>query len=381
MSKKYDLAGLTFGKLTVIDKLGSAPRSGGRTEIKWKCVCDCGNEVIASTANLNNGKCIQCYQCAHDLTGLKRRQDLTGETYGKLTVKKMLYNYNNTNKTKCLCDCECGKTDVIKDPYSIKTGKISSCGCIKGISQRKLMTGKTFGRLTVVEEIFTDPQHHKVRCVCSCGTEIVVARGDVMSGHTNSCGCLQADAIRLFKDVDYTGYISDYGIEIIDKYGKNNKGQTLWNCKCGICGNIFQEIPARIKCNHIRSCGCIVRSSREIFIDNYLNDNNIQHICQYKFDDCKSKNGYRLRFDFGVFDININLLFLIEYDGKQHFEPVDLFGGEDAYIDTVERDIIKNKYCKEHNIILLRIQYTYTEQEIIDAINNTLESVTTTGVA
>ena len=118
MSKKYDLAGLTFGKLTVIDKLGSAPRSGGRTEIKWKCVCDCGNEVIASTANLNNGKCIQCYQCAHDLTGLKRRQDLTGETYCKLTVKKMLYNYNNTNKTKCLCDCECGKTDVIKEIHN-----------------------------------------------------------------------------------------------------------------------------------------------------------------------------------------------------------------------------------------------------------------------
>ena len=47
----------------------------------------------------------------------------------------------------------------------------------------------------------------------------------------------------------------------------------------------------------------------------------------------------------------------IEYDGKQHYEINTYFGGYESFIDTKIRDTIKNIYCRENNIKLLRITY------------------------
>ena len=81
---------------------------------------------------------------------------------------------------------------------------------------------------------------------------------------------------------------------------------------------------------------------------------NISYIPQYTFNDCI----YRLplRFDFAIFN-NSKLLYLIEYDGKQHCEPVDYFGGQDGFELTKKRDSIKNEYCKHNNIDLIRIPF------------------------
>lgn len=56
MSKANELAGQRFGRLTVIERAGSTP--GGVS--KWKCICDCGNIVIASCGNLKNGHTKSC---------------------------------------------------------------------------------------------------------------------------------------------------------------------------------------------------------------------------------------------------------------------------------------------------------------------------------
>ena len=60
-----------------------------------------------------------------------------------------------------------------------------------------------------------------------------------------------------------------------------------------------------------------------------------------------------LPFDFYIPDLNIT----IEYDGRQHYEIIDYFGGLDGFIDTKIRDTIKTIYCKENNIKLIRIPY------------------------
>ena len=59
------------------------------------------------------------------------------------------------------------------------------------------------------------------------------------------------------------------------------------------------------------------------------------------------------RFDFYIRKLNL----IIEYDGQQHFEPVEKFGGQDAFKRTQYRDDIKNKYCLENGINLIRIPY------------------------
>ena len=82
-----------------------------------------------------------------------------------------------------------------------------------------------------------------------------------------------------------------------------------------------------------------------------LKNNNIEYVREYYYDDCKNIN--YLRFDFFLPKINT----LIEYDGRQHFESVSIFGGDEALKITQNNDKIKNEYCKKNRIPLLRISY------------------------
>ena len=70
----------------------------------------------------------------------------------------------------------------------------------------------------------------------------------------------------------------------------------------------------------------------------------------------------------------------IEYDGKQHYVPIDYFGGEVAFREQVESDALKNQKCKENGFTLFRLKYDYSDddfydlcvqiQEIINSKNN-----------
>ena len=55
--------------------------------------------------------------------------DLTGQTFGRLTVIKRVENAKN-NKAQWLCQCSCGKQKIIKSSNLIR-GATRSCGCIK----------------------------------------------------------------------------------------------------------------------------------------------------------------------------------------------------------------------------------------------------------
>jgi very-short-patch-repair endonuclease len=91
-----------------------------------------------------------------------------------------------------------------------------------------------------------------------------------------------------------------------------------------------------------------------------------------KFDNCKGKRRV-LSFDFYLPKQNM----LIEYDGRQHFMPVNFYGCSDekaqkTYFDSKQNDAIKDKYCIENNIQLIRIPYTIknVEQYLKNNINN-----------
>ena len=105
--------------------------------------------------------------------------------------------------------------------------------------------------------------------------------------------------------------------------------------------------------SHLNGSGCPLcnASKGESMIEQVLNNRDIIYIRQYTFNDCLNKRA--LLFDFYLSDFNI----CIEYDGKQHFEPIEYFGGEEAFNKRIIRDEIKNNYCKDNNIKLLRIPY------------------------
>lgn len=361
--KAYDLIGQRFGSLEVKERIPSGKK------VKWRCVCDCGKEdYYVTTSSLISGKTYQCNECGKKATGKAKRKSHIGEKHGMLTIVDEIYHYNGTKRKVYVCECECGKTNVIKDD-SYKFSNISSCGCntnkAKQLSQRIDITGNKYGRL-LVKEVLWDEKPIKVRALCDCGKEVILNKRDVMYLHTQSCGCLQKERASQSNYVDYTGYVSESGVQLIKPYKQNKRGVWIWECECGFCGNHFYEIPIKIKNNHTKSCGCMKESWGETYITQILDEHKIKYQKQYSFDDCRNKN--RLRFDFAILNEDCTISTLIEYDGQQHFKPVSIFQGEERYENTKKRDEIKDNYCKEHNIPLIRLPYYLSNDEILQTI-------------
>lgn len=116
-------------------------------------------------------------------------------------------------------------------------------------------------------------------------------------------------------------------------------------------------------------------SKGEKRITKYLQEQLIKFTAQYSFDECRYDR--KLYFDFVVFNDNNEIRCLIEYDGLQHFEAVDNWGGEDALKLIKIRDGVKNDFCRKNMIPLIRIPYwDYDDIESIleDKLKNTLYS-------
>ena len=313
-----------------------------------------------------------------------RLNDLTGQKFGKLTVisraDSKIVGGKKRTMWVCKCDCNSIKEIIVSADY-LKSSTCPSCGCEATKNRieknRKNNIGEKFGRLTIID-ILWDADRAKAICRCDCGNDYVGVKSDIVSGHTQSCGCLQSEQASLANTKDWSGYIADCGVEFIKQDHMNQKGQWVWECKCGICGSLFYELPARVNSGHTTSCGCRIQSFGESYIESLFTAFNIDFKSQYTFEDCKSI--YVLHFDFGILH-NDKLLGLVEYDGKQHFEPIDFFGGIDGFIKTQKRDNIKNTYCKSHNIPLLRIPYTLSTDEIKSKIYEYYLSLTTAGCA
>jgi hypothetical protein len=119
--------------------------------------------------------------------------------------------------------------------------------------------------------------------------------------------------------------------------------------KCKIHG-IFFQTPA----SHLSGKGCplCLESQGELKIAEFLDSEKIKYEREKTFKDCRHK--HNLFFDFYIPDFNIS----IEYDGKQHFGPVDYYGGFPSYNYLKKTDAIKNNYCLTNGIKLIRIPYT-----------------------
>lgn len=117
----------------------------------------------------------------------------------------------------------------------------------------------------------------------------------------------------------------------------------------------FLQVPN----NHTRGHGCpTCKSSQgEIRVSKYLSNNDIKFESEKKFLGMRYKQSLFL--DFYLSNFNL----AIEFDGIQHFRPVERFGGQTEFEDTQLRDRIKNEFCQENGISLLRIRY--------DEINDT----------
>lgn len=109
----------------------------------------------------------------------------------------------------------------------------------------------------------------------------------------------------------------------------------------------------------------MARASRgEIKIEEILTMNNFSFKTEYEFSDLVSSSGRPLRFDFAVFDDDGEIDFLIEYQGAQHYEAVNKFGGKKGLFKQKYNDNQKRIYCAKKDIPLVAIPYW--DENIID---------------
>lgn len=148
---------------------------------------------------------------------------------------------------------------------------------------------------------------------------------------------------------------NDIPLELLSQEYKGYNKSLLWKCKCG---NSFKRTFEELVRRKVYRCPICTRriSENEFKVEKFLKNNNIDYIKEYKFKDCIYKK--EMPFDFYLNKYNI----CIEVQGEQHYKPVG-FGNIkfkksiENFILQRKRDKIKENYCKENNISLLKISY------------------------
>ena len=136
------------------------------------------------------------------------------------------------------------------------------------------------------------------------------------------------------------------GLDFTNSIYTNRRSNII--VKCLIHGDYTTKAEMLIK-----GCGCpkCKSSKGEDAIELWLLSNNIRYEQQKRLKGCEYIKP--LQFDFYLPDYNM----CIEYDGKQHFQPIKFFGGIESFKDIIIKDDIKNRFCTKNNISLLRISY------------------------
>lgn len=228
-----------------------------------------------------------------------------------------------------------------------------------------IIIGDKKNRLTICDRApNTTSKKARVICKCDCGKYTVVNHQDFKEGRVKSCGCYSKEVRseigkKSFIDFSKPENNNNPFYEYIEPTDKRFSWSdcVVWKVKCRKCGAEYFSIPKEListtGAKRMNPCKCWKTFSVGVHkIITILEANNISYEMEKKFDTCLSPKGCELPFDFFLPDYNI----LIEYDGQQHFQIA--FGqSEKKLIKQQEYDKIKNEWCKNNNIVLIRIPY------------------------
>lgn len=129
-TKFKDLTGQTFGLMKVTGFAGWYEAPNGSRQSKWHTKCtECGKESVKTVTTLKKGKCT-C-QIQKKIKGIQKptlRNDLTGRRFGKVTVLERIGMRNGSTYYKCKCDCG---NEFETQQSNLLSGAATSCGCEK----------------------------------------------------------------------------------------------------------------------------------------------------------------------------------------------------------------------------------------------------------
>ena len=340
--------------------------------------CHCGKIFESSIYAIANNTVKSCGCLAK--TACFSKKFSIGELLGPHHVKLVRYLDKKDSSGQYLGEFECpfcGK-HYVKRISRVASGEAAGdCGCQEPLRRKRVgeknikedLVGKRFGRLVVLER--TERTHRQKygtyiwKCQCDCGNICYVSRNNLIAGNTQSCGCRAIDSIREIgrrNAKDLSGQVFGYLVPLykdgIIERGTLKMHSITWACECLNCGRIVPNVSAAdLVSGNRKYCGdCSISSGEEHLL--HLISQIYPEIEHHKmFDTCINKNsGRRLIFDYYLPKEAV----LVEYDGKQHYAPYGDWGVNFEAANA--RDVLKNEWCKENGIPLIRIPYTYLDE-------------------
>lgn len=312
----------------------------------------------------------------------EKHQHLIGKKFNKFTILDILI-YENREHVYALTKCDCGTVKEVRLSYLVNN-KVKDCGCEhqnrlkeKLINKYSHLINTKINGWTILEIMPSNEKHNYTYaiCKCQCGTVKEVKLSYITNGRSKDCGCGRKETMKEILTKNLVG--QRFGKLVVSEMleQRNKNGRIVYKCKCD-CGNEVNVLGNSLTTYHTLSCGCLV-SYWNMYIQQFLDKNKIEYKPEYTIfigDDY-------YRYDFYLPQYNL----FIEYDGQQHYEPVRFYGNNieenmKIFQKVQEHDKIKNKYCEENNIHLLRIPYWETKNiEMI--INNCLQRLSEKGFA
>lgn len=305
---------------------------------------------------------------------------MIGQKFQSLTVialddelnKQLRYERNKGLRTSApihyICKCDCGNVMSVAKSNLKKRKNI---GCDKcALSYLEKYIGKTINKWFITALIKKNNKPY-FSCICECGNEKDIYAYNILSNKSKDCGCGRLEYLYSQK-IDLTGM--KFGkLNVIRNTGEKRNDRDIYECLCD-CGNYCYVRSNSLTTCHTTSCGC-VNSNYNNIISDILDELEYDYETEYYINLKDYCNDIKfMRFDIFIESINL----AIEYDGEFHFKPIPYLEIDKAIKElerTEYRDMIKDKYCYDNDIFILRIPYS-EKKNIKNIIINTINVIT-----
>lgn len=247
---------------------------------------------------------------------MAQRRDLKGARFGKLTVLEEMKE-RQSGYVVWRCRCDCGK-EILVNSRRLLTGTVDNCGCIERMTARRGniaedLSGRKFGRLTVLERVENTNGRTCWRCRCECGKEKMAAARGLKSGKVRSCGCLARE--KGTNSIDLSGKEFGKLTALYPTEKRSGKGSVFWHCRCD-CGNETDVTEVDLVHGRRRSCGCLkMENQKHIGEGLHRIDGTCVEILEKRKHRKDNKSGFRGVFQMknGKYRVNIG------FRGKKYY--------------------------------------------------------------
>lgn len=245
------------------------------------------------------------------------------------------------------------------DPSHLKNGRTCpNCKKLKKLEQNKQnfieRAAKIHNNKYIYDKVIYNKQHDKVTIICPIHGEFT----QTPQAHLRGQGCPLCAGNNFLRNTDY--FISlakkvhgdKYDYSLVDYKHCKQKVRI----KCNKCGHIFEQTPD----SHLQGQGCskcILKSQTKLYDKLKESLPNIEILFEVNNKVVSWLEDQRFDIYFPKYNI------AVEYNGIQHYIPIEHFGGKVQFNHRLELDALKRRKCLEHNCTLFELKYNYTSDD------------------